>query len=72
MQEGVDGLLRDRMRMSGKAPLPVETVQRVLDRFVEENNANPNPKPKPFVWTADPDRVLTAVSRGKQALESIR
>jgi hypothetical protein len=27
--------------------------------------------PKPFVWTADPKRVLAAVKRGKQTLESI-
>ena len=25
----------------------------------------------PFVWTADPDRVLAAISRGKQTLESV-
>ena len=31
MQEGVDGLLRDRTRKPGKAPLPAVTVQRVLD-----------------------------------------
>jgi transposase len=31
MQEGVDGLLRDKTRPPGKAPLPVETVQRVID-----------------------------------------
>ena len=30
-----------------------------------------NSHPKPFVWTADPKRVLAAVKRGKQALESI-
>jgi hypothetical protein len=28
--------------------------------------------PKPFVWTADPARILAAVKRGKQALESVR
>ena len=31
----------------------------------------PTPIPKPFVWTADPKRVLAAVKRGKQVLESI-
>jgi transposase len=29
-EEGVDGLLRDRARVPGKAPLPRETVERVL------------------------------------------
>ena len=30
-----------------------------------------NHQPKPFVWTADPNRVIAAVKRGKQTLESI-
>ncbi|HEU0060904.1 MAG TPA: IS630 family transposase, partial [Hyphomicrobiaceae bacterium] len=38
-----------------------------INRFLAETNKNP----KPFVWTADPDKVLAAVKRGKQALESI-
>lgn len=42
-------------------------LQIAINRFVEETNANP----KPFVWTADPVRVLAAVKRGKQALESL-
>ena len=31
MEEGVDGLLRDKTRKPGKPPLPAETVQRVVD-----------------------------------------
>ena len=31
MQEGVDGLLRDKTRAPGKAPLPAATVRRVID-----------------------------------------
>ena len=27
--------------------------------------------PKPFVWTADPDRIIAAVKRGHQMLDSI-
>ena len=42
-------------------------LQTAINRFVAEANRNP----KPFVWTADPDRVLAAVKRGKQALESV-
>ena len=38
-----------------------------INHFVAETNADP----KPFVWTADPKRVLAAVKRGKQALESV-
>ncbi len=45
----------------------VVDLQAAINRFVEETNAHP----KPFVWTADPNRVLAAVNRGKQALESI-
>ena len=30
-----------------------------------------NENPKPFVWKADPSRVLAAIERGKQALESV-
>ena len=42
-------------------------LQEAINRFIAETNANP----KPFVWTADPTHVLAAVTRGKQALESI-
>ena len=42
-------------------------LQAAINRFVEENNADP----KPFVWTADPNRIIAAVQRGKQKLESI-
>jgi hypothetical protein len=45
----------------------VVDLQVAINRFVAETNADP----KPFVWTADPKRVLAAVKRGKQALESI-
>ena len=38
-----------------------------INRFVAETNADP----KPFVWTADPKRVLAAVKRGKQTLETL-
>jgi len=42
-------------------------LQAAINRFLDETNADPNP----FHWTADPDRVVAAVNRGKQALESI-
>ena len=41
--------------------------QAAINRFVEETNSDP----KPFVWTADTKRVLAAVKRGKEKLESI-
>jgi transposase len=46
----------------------VVDLQAAINRFVEETNRTP----KPFVWTADPNRVLAAVKRGKQTLESLQ
>jgi transposase len=45
----------------------VADLKAAINRFVAETNAHP----KPFVWTADPHRVLAAVKRGKQVLESV-
>jgi transposase len=45
----------------------VDDLKAAINRFVAEINLDP----KPFVWTADPRRVLDAVKRGKQALESV-
>ena len=42
-------------------------LQAAINRFVAEQNANP----KPFVWTADPDKIIAAVRRGHQLLDSI-
>jgi hypothetical protein len=42
-------------------------LQAAIKRFVAETNDNP----KPFVWTADPDKIIAAVKRGYQALDSI-
>ncbi len=36
MHEGVDGLLRDKTRKPGKAPLPTSTVDRVVELTLEE------------------------------------
>jgi transposase len=45
----------------------VDDLKAAINRFVAETNADP----RPFVWTADPSRVLAAVKRAKQALESV-
>ena len=45
----------------------VADLQAAIDRFLAETNSDP----KPFIWTADPKRVLAAVNRGKQTLESV-
>ena len=58
-------LSRRRLKRGVFRSLP--ELQAAINRFVEDTNS----EPKPFVWTADPERVLAAVKRGKQALESI-
>ena len=45
----------------------VADLEAAINRFVAETNADP----KPFVWTARPNRILAAVKRGKETLESI-
>jgi transposase len=45
----------------------VVDLQVAINRFVEETNH----MPKPFKWTADPDKIIAAVRRGHQVLDSI-
>jgi transposase len=45
----------------------VVDLQAAINRFVAETNA----EPKPFVWTADPNKIIAAVKRGHQVLDSI-
>jgi len=45
----------------------VADLENAITRFIAEINANP----KPFVWTARPNRILAAVKRGKEKLESV-
>jgi hypothetical protein len=42
-------------------------LQTAINRFLDEHNE----EPKPFTWTADPDKIIAAVRRGHQALDSI-
>ena len=42
-------------------------LQAAINRFIEETNQ----MPKPFVWTADPDKIIAAVKRGHQVLDSL-
>jgi transposase len=42
-------------------------LQAAINRFLKETND----RPKPFVWTADPDKIIAAVRRGYQVLDSI-
>ncbi len=45
----------------------IADLQAAINRFLEETNH----ATKPFVWTADPNRIIAAVDRGRKALESI-
>jgi transposase len=45
----------------------VTELKAAIERFIAEANTDP----KPFVWTARPNRILAAVKRGKQTLESV-
>src|SRR5450631_2027652 len=45
----------------------VVDLQAAINRFVAETNADP----KPFTWTANPDKIIAAVRRGHQVLDSI-
>ena len=42
-------------------------LQAAINRYLAEHNQSP----KPFVWTADPDAIIAAASRGYQVLDSI-
>jgi transposase len=45
----------------------VVELQTAINRFIAEANQ----EPKPFVWTADPDKIIAALNRGHQVLDSI-
>ncbi len=45
----------------------VAELCEAINRYIEAHNETS----KPFVWTADPDRIIEKIIRGKQALESI-
>lgn len=45
----------------------VVDLQAAINRFVVEHSQ----QPKPFTWTANPDKIIAAVKRGHQVLDSI-
>src|SRR6266852_4575227 len=42
-------------------------LQTAINRFLRKTNTHP----KPFTWTADPDKIIAAVRRGHQVLDSL-
>jgi DDE superfamily endonuclease len=45
----------------------VADLQAAINRFLDDHNT----QSKPFQWVADPDKIIAAVRRGHQALDSI-
>jgi transposase len=45
----------------------VADLQAAINRFLDDHNAHS----KPFQWVADPDKIIAAVRRGHQMLDSI-
>jgi transposase len=45
----------------------VVDLQTAINRFVSDHNQ----EPRPFIWTADPDKIIAAASRGHHVLASI-
>jgi len=45
----------------------LEELKAAIHRFLAETNASP----KPFTWTKDPNKIIAAVKRGHQVLDSI-
>src|SRR5215831_10914555 len=45
----------------------LQELKDAIHRFLDHTNANP----KPFTWTKDPNKIIAAVRRGHQVLDSI-
>jgi len=45
----------------------LQELKDAIHRFLDDTNANP----KPFTWTKDPNKIIAAVKRGHQLLDSI-
>jgi transposase len=64
--EGFFAKLTQRRLKRGVFHSPV-SLQEAINRFLAEANANP----RPFRWTKAPDKIIAAVRRWHQALNSI-
>ncbi len=45
----------------------LDELKNAIHRFLDDTNADP----KSFTWTKDPDKIIAAVKRGHQVLDSI-
>ncbi len=64
--EGFFAILSKRRLKRGVFRSVVD-LQTAINRFLDDHYA----QSKPFEWTADPDKIIAAVRRGHQALDSI-
>jgi hypothetical protein len=64
--EGYFAKLAKRRLLRGVFRSVVE-LQAAIKKFLVETNADP----LPFRWTKDPDKIIAAVKRGHQVLDSI-
>jgi len=64
--EGFFAILTKRRLKRGVFHSVVD-LQAAINRYLEEHNQTP----KPFTWTKDPEKIIAAVRRGHQALDSI-
>ena len=64
--EGFFATLTKRRLKRGVFRSVVE-LQTAINRYLAEANQDP----KPFVWTADPNKIIAAVERGREVLDSI-
>jgi transposase len=64
--EGYFAKLSKRRLQRGVFRSVVE-LQSAIKRFIAETNQTP----RPFVWTADPNKIIAAVKRGHQVLDSV-
>jgi transposase len=65
----VEGLFAKlaRKRLKRGVFRSVQELKDAIHRFLADTNANP----KPFTWTKDPNKIIAAVKRGHQVLDSI-
>jgi transposase len=64
--EGFFAILAKRRLKRGVFRSVVD-LQAAINRYLAQHNQTP----KPFTWTKDPEKIIAAVKRGHQALDSI-
>ena len=69
MAHAVEGFFAKltRRRLKRGVFRSIVELQAAINRFLRETNDNP----RPFHWTKNPDKIIAAVKRGHQVLDSI-